>query len=460
MGSQPQGTQLWAKNLPLDSLVHAFTVGQDPQLDLALLPFDTWGSAAHARTLHRAGLLTSEDARALVAALAELQVEARAGALVIRPEQEDGHTLLEAELTARLGEPGRRIHAGRSRNDQVATALRLWMREQVLVLEAAALGLAEALVAFAEAHPGPLPGYTHLRLAMPSSWAQWAGAHAEALHEEVEALESLWARLDRCPLGSGAGYGVPLPLNRTYTAGLLGFTRLHRNAAEVQLTRGRVEGAFLHALASLGLALERLCQDALLYSTEAFGFLHLPEAFTTGSSLMPQKRNPDVLELARARARELRGQAARVDALATGLSSGYHRDFQLLKAPVMEASASALGLLQVLTHIVPGLRPTAAAQEVAKAPELHATQAACERTLAGQPFREAYRAVAADLAAGTFQAPAAPPRAQAAGSPGALDLEGLRADLEARGAWIASRRAHLDAAEAATWNVNSIGDLP
>ncbi|HJV23233.1 MAG TPA: lyase family protein [Holophagaceae bacterium] len=451
--------QLWAKGLPLDRLVHAFTVGRDPELDLQLLAHDAWGSAAHARTLHRAGLLSTPDARALVAELKVLQAQAKAGELVILREQEDGHTLLEAELTARLGEPGRRIHAGRSRNDQVATALRLWMREQLLAVETETLALAQALLAFAEANPGPLPGYTHLRRAMPSSWAQWATAHAEALHEELEAVESLWYRLDRCPLGSGAGYGVPLPLDRAHSASLLGFSRIHRNAAEVQLTRGRTEGAFLHTLGNLGLALERLCQDALLFSTEEFGFLRLPDAFTTGSSLMPQKRNPDVLELARARARELRGQAARIDALATGLGSGYHRDFQLLKAPLMEGTASGLELLRVLTHVIPGLEPLPASAQVAEAPELHATQAACERTLAGQPFREAYVAVAKEVSEGTFVRPSEPPAAQSAGAPGALDLGGLRRDLHECEVWIRSRRVHLAAAEATTWNLDTIGDL-
>ena len=452
--------QLWAKGLPLDGLVHAFTVGRDPELDLQLLAYDAWGSAAHARTLHRAGLLSTAEARALVGELKRLQTEAQAGALVILPSQEDCHTLLESELTARLGEPGRRIHAGRSRNDQVATALRLWMREQLLAVETETLALAQALLAFAGANPGPLPGYTHLRRAMPSSWAQWASAHAEALHEELESVESLWYRLDRCPLGSGAGYGVPLPLDRAHSASLLGFSRIHRNAAEVQLTRGRTEGAFLHTLANLGLALERLCQDALLFSTEEFGFLRLPDAFTTGSSLMPQKRNPDVLELARARARELRGQAARLDSLSAGLSGGYHRDFQLLKAPLMEGTASTLELLQVLTHVIPALEPLAPAARVAEAPELHATQAACERALAGQPFREAYGTVAKEVAEGTFQRPAEPPRAQAAGSPGALDLMGLKRDLHECDVWIRSRRIHLAAAEADTWNLDTFGDLP
>jgi argininosuccinate lyase len=448
------GSQLWAKDLPLDAAVHAFTVGEDPTTDLHLLPFDAWASAAHARTLQAAGLLSLEHARVLVGELERLRKEALQGRLVILPEQEDGHTLLEAELTARLGEPGRRIHLGRSRNDQVATAFRMWMREQVLEVGLALQGLASELLTFAEAHQsGAWPGYTHLRRAMPSSAAQWAGAAAEALIEELEALQGLWARLDRCPLGTGAGYGVPLALDRSLTADLLGFTRLHRNAAEVQMGRGRQEAALLHQLASIALTVERFSADAILFSTEEFGFLKLPDAFTTGSSLMPQKRNPDVLELARARARELRGRAALMDHLVGGLTGGYHRDFQLLKAPVVEAMAQALSLLGVLARVVPGLEVL----PVALTPELHATQAACERAAEGQPFREAYKAVAQEVMNGTFLAPSEGPRVEAAGSPGALDLASPAADLAAHRAWLEARRADLDAALARTFDLSTLG---
>jgi argininosuccinate lyase len=458
MGSQlpqPQsGAQLWSKDLPLDAAVHAFTVGEDPKTDLHLLPFDAWASAAHARTLHAAGLLSTSHAKLLVGELERLRIEALKGHLLILPEQEDGHTLLEAELTTRLGEPGRRIHLGRSRNDQVATAFRMWMREQVLQVGATLQTLASALLDFAKAHEGDAwPGYTHLRRAMPSSAAQWAGAVAEGLLEELEALQGLWARLDRCPLGTGAGYGVPLPLDRSLSADLLGFTRLHRNAAEVQAGRGRHEAALLHQLASLALTLERFSADAILFSTEEFGFLKLPDAFTTGSSLMPQKRNPDVLELARARARELRGRAALVDHLVSGLSGGYHRDFQLLKAPVVEAVAQALQLLGVLTRVVPGFEVL----DVPLTPELHATQAACERAAEGEPFRAAYKAVAKAVMEGTFTAPEHGPHSEATGGPGALDLASPAADLLVHRAWFAARRAQLDVALARTFDLSTLG---
>lgn len=439
------GNQLWAKDLPLDTAIHAFTVGEDPQTDLYLLPFDAWASAAHARTLHEAGLLSEGHTFELVRELEALREEALQGLLVIRPDQEDGHTLLEAELTARLGEPGRSIHLGRSRNDQVATAFRMWMREALLHVASDTVKLTEALLTFAKAHVyHPLPGYTHLRRAMPSSFAQWAGAAAEALLEELEAMQGVWSRLDRCPLGTGAGYGVPLPLNRSFTANLLGFTRLHRNAAEVQAGRGRYEAALLHELASIALTLERFSTDALLFSTEEFDFLHVPEAFTTGSSLMPQKRNPDVLELARARCRELRGQAAGLDHLLAGLSGGYHRDYQLLKAPVIAAVAKARGVLDALTRVVPALEIRPAAEEAMADATLHATQAACERAADGLPFREAYRAVAAEVLEGIFTAPTHAPVAEALGGPHHLDLANPEAELEGKRMWISARRDALD----------------
>lgn len=449
------GNQLWAKDLPLDAAIHGFTVGEDPMTDLHLLPFDAWASAAHARTLHEAGLLSAEHTSALVKALEELREEALQGQLVIRPDQEDGHTLLEAELTARLGEPGRRIHLGRSRNDQVATAFRMWMREALLQMASDMVRLTEVLLTFARIHVDhPLPGYTHLRRAMPSSFAQWAGATAEALLEELEAIQGVWSRLDRCPLGTGAGYGVPLPLNRSFSANLLGFTRLHRNAAEVQGGRGRHEAALLHELSSLALVLERFSTDALLFSTEEFAFLHVPEAFTTGSSLMPQKRNPDVLELVRARCRELRGQAAGLDHLLAGLSGGYHRDFQLLKAPVIAAVGNAQRVLGALIRVVPVLEVRPAAAEALGDATLHATQAACERAAAGLPFREAYREVASEVLAGTFEAPATAPAAEALGGPHNLDLVSPEAELEGKRMWISTRRDALDHALIRTFHFN------
>ena len=301
---------LWAKGLPLDAAIHRFTVGEDPLLDRQLLAFDAQGSAAHARMLGEAGLLDAAAARALIDALAQLKQEAEAGAIAISAEQEDGHTALEHALIARVGEAGKRVHLGRSRNDQVILALRLYLRERTLAIASQVHALAAALLAFARAHElTPLPGYTHLRRAMPSSFGQWAAGYAEGLLEELEAAQGLWTRIDRCPLGAAAGFGVPLPLKRERVAELLGFSRVQRAPVDVMNSRGRHEQALLDWIVSIAHTLEKLCWDLALYSTEEFGFVSLPNAFTTGSSIMPQKRNPDVLELARGRCRELRGIA-------------------------------------------------------------------------------------------------------------------------------------------------------
>jgi len=326
------GFQLWSKGLPLDEVMHRFTVGEDPQLDQRLLPFDALGSAAHALMLAQVGLLTAEDAAALVEQLGEISAQARRGQIHIRPEQEDCHTVIEALLTQVLGEAGKRLHLGRSRNDQVALALRLYLRAALLDVAAQAAELAQSFLDFARAHAGELmPGYTHLRRAMPSSFGLWGAAFAAGLAEEMQAQQAVYARLDRCPLGAAAGFGVPLPLDREYTARLLGFAGVQINPVDVLNSRGRHELAVVNALASVGLVLEKFLWDVALYSMPEFGFIKLPDAFTTGSSIMPQKRNPDVVELARGRCRELRGYALIVQELAGGLPSNYHRDLQLLK---------------------------------------------------------------------------------------------------------------------------------
>lgn len=422
-------TQLWSKGLPLDAAIHRFTVGDDPLTDRALLAHDCVGSAAHARTLAAAGLLAADDLAGLLAALRHLHGEARLGRLAITPEQEDAHTAIEQALVARVGEAGKRIHLGRSRNDQVMVALRLWMRSAVVEVAHHLVVLAAALAARARRHAdAPLPGYTHLRRAMPSSIGQWLAGHAAGLTEELEAAHGLLARLDRCPAGAAAGFGVPLPIDRELTARLLDFSRVQVSPVDVINSRGRHEVALTAWLASIGGILERLHWDIALYSTEEFGFVRLPDAFTTGSSIMPQKRNPDVVELCRARCRELRGHAHMTGELAGGLPSNYHRDLQLLKAPVITAVSRALELLDVTRRVCEALEFDLARAAAAVTPELHATAAAYARARAGEPFRDAYQAVARELAAGGF-VPSAAVEAPALGAPGRLGLEQLDAEL-------------------------------
>ena len=395
---------LWAKGLPLDEQLHAFTVGDDPLIDLQLLPFDAEGSAAHARMLGECGFLPEKEAKALVAALRSLKEQIKRGELTITREQEDGHTALEVALTKKLGPTGARIHLARSRNDQVQTALRLWMRVRLLDLAEALVKCASVFLDFASAHSStPLPGYTHMRRAMPSSWGMWGVAFAEGLIEELEQLPAIWSRIDRCPLGAAAGFGIPLRLNRERAAELLGFSRVQRSPIDVMNGRGRHEQAITAWIVSAAGTLEKALWDLLIWSSEEFNFVRLPDIFTTGSSLMPQKRNPDVLELARGRCRELRGLTALLAQISGGLPSSYHRDQQLLKAPFFEIVAKGKQLFDVVTRLLPGLEINKEACSAACSEEVHAASEACRLAGEGIPFRAAYAQVARQLQDGSFK---------------------------------------------------------
>jgi argininosuccinate lyase len=437
---------LWAKGLPLDEQLHAFTVGDDPLIDLQLLPFDAEGSAAHARMLSGCGLLPENEAKALVAALRRLKEQSERGELTITREQEDGHTALEVALTKKLGPTGGRIHLGRSRNDQVQTALRLWMRVRLLDLGEALGNCASSFVDFARTHSSTLlPGYTHMRRAMPSSWGMWSVAFAEGLIEELEQLPALWSRIDRCPLGAAAGFGVPLKLNRECTAELLGFSRVQRSPIDVMNSRGRYEQAIAAWIVSAAGTLEKMLWDLLIWSTEEFNFVRLPDLFTTGSSLMPQKRNPDVLELARGRCRELRGLAALLSDLSGGLPSSYHRDQQLLKGPFFEIVVKGEQLFKVMTRLLPGLEINEQACAAACSEEVDAASEACRLASEGMPFRAAYAQVARQLQDGSFRparkaaSDTVPEAAQLASTEIAITL----ADIKN---WIGSRRRFLGSA--------------
>lgn len=448
----PTHERLWAKDLPLDVAIHRFTVGEDPDTDLTLLPWDALGSAAHAKMLAATGLLEPSDAAALIRGLKRIANLARQNAFPIPPHMEDGHTAIEADLTRSLGAVGQRIHLGRSRNDQVILAFRLYLRDGLLRLGLRVSDLAAAFLAFARTHQTtPLPGYTHLRRAMPSTFGLWAAAFAEGLLEELEALQAVYRRLDRCPLGSAAGFGVPLPIDRELTAKLLGFSKVQRSPIDVQNSRGRHETALLQWAASTGGVLEKFLWDVSFYSTEEFGFLKLPDAFTTGSSIMPQKKNPDVVELARGRCRELRGTAGLVDQIGSGLPSSYHRDLQLLKRPVIAGLRQADELFGVLVRLVPALKVDAEATAAASTDELYAAHQAYVYVQEGLPFREAYRKVAQQLQDGTFAPDREALTATHLGGAGNLALDDLAVELVSARSWIEGKRQIHAMAEEALW---------
>lgn len=445
-------TRLWAKDLPLDEAIHRFTVGEDPQTDLALVAWDALGSAAHARMLAASGLIPDADAAALVAGLRDISDRAKRGDFSIPVHMEDCHTAIEADLTQKLGAAGARIHLARSRNDQVILALRLYQRDALLRLGARVADLAEAFLAFAKSHQDlPLPGYTHLRRAMPSTFGLWATAFAEGLLEELEALQGVYGRLDRCPLGSAAGFGVPLPIDRALTAKLLGFSKVQRSPIDVQNSRGRHEVALLQWAASVGGVLEKFLWDVSLYSTEEFGFLKLPDAYTTGSSIMPQKKNPDVVELARGRCRELRGAAGLLEQIAAGLPSSYHRDLQLLKRPLVTTLDGADQLFAVLKPLLPALQVQAEKAAAASSDELYAAHQAYVLVQSGLPFRDAYREVAKQLQDGSFAPDRTALTATHLGGAGNLALDVLATDLATARAWIEAKASVHAQAEAALW---------
>ena len=391
-------TRLWDKGAPLDARVLRYTAGEDYALDERLVPYDVRASLAHAEMLHAQQLLSAADLAALRAALEALGAEHERGAWHIELEDEDGQTALERRLTARAGSAGARIHLGRSRNDQVLTALRLYLRDVVAQLAAAARAGAQALRALGEreAHT-PLPGYTHMQQAMPSSVQLWAGGFAAELDDDAAGLLLVLRRLGKSPLGSAAGYGTPgLPIDREATRARLGFESVHEPVTAVQLSRGKAEAQLLCELALLQQDLSRFAADVLLFATSEFGFVTLADAFTTGSSIMPQKRNPDLFELLRARAATAQACLAEVLGVCAKLPSGYQRDLQLIKFPLFRAIDLAADSLAILPDAIAAL--TFRRDAVRLEPGIHAAEEANRLVLSeGLPFREAYRRVAAKL---------------------------------------------------------------
>ena len=397
---------LWSQSTAPDEAMLAYTVGDDRHWDEYLLEWDVIGSLGHVEGLYASKLVTRRDRDRLRAGLRAALKAVRRGSLGIGPEHEDAHSAVEAWLTRRLGATGERVHTGRSRNDQVACDLRLFLKDSLLRIEMQALGLVSELLLFADHHEAALwPGYTHLRPAMPSSAGMWAGALAEGLLDTLGTLDGVWRLVDRSPLGSGAGYGVPLPLNREAAATALGFAAVEPNVAQVQNGRGKLEAAVLFWCVQLGHDLAKLATDVVLLSGEEFGLLSLPARFATGSSIMPQKRNPDVFELTRARAAVLEGDLAAVLALRSKLTSGYHRDFQLLKEPLIRGLGRIEDMVTMMTLVVPALGVrTERGLELLQGGVL-ATDEVMRRVETGVPFRRAYREVAAALTRGDRMPP-------------------------------------------------------
>ena len=391
-------TRLWDKGTPLDARVLQFTAGDDYILDNRLVRYDIQASVAHAEMLAAQGLLSAADLTLIREALLAIGDEHAKKIWQVSLEQEDCQTAIENLLTARIGATGGRLHAGRSRNDQVLVALRLYLRDATEELRRSAIAVAESLDALAIRHGAMvLPGYTHMQQAMPSTVALWAHGFAAEIRDDAEGLALTQRRIDKNPLGSAAGYGTPnLELSREETRHRLGFAVTQDPVTAVQLSRGKAEAQLLFELTLLTQDVGRLAAELLLFYTQEFGFVTLPSAFTTGSSIMPQKRNPDVFELIRGRSSVAQAALNEVLGITQKLTSGYHRDLQLIKPPLFRGIDSCLQTLEILPSALAGVsfRP----ENIQLDPGIHAAAAA--NTLVakeGIPFREAYRQVAAKL---------------------------------------------------------------
>ena len=422
--------KLWQKGAAAHEKVDHFTVGKDREYDLLLAPYDCEASIAHANMLAQVGLLTTEEATALVEVLNELKLAAQNGAFTIEAEHEDMHSKIEHVLTQRLGDVGKKIHTARSRNDQVLVAMHLYVKHELVAIKAQVTELFDLLLTLAEKHKNDLiPGYTHLQVAMPSSIGLWLSAYAESLVDDLYAWQSAYKMADQNPLGSAAGYGSAFPIDRVHTTEALGFAQLKVNAVAAQMSRGKLEKSTATALASIGSTLAKLCMDICLYMGQDFNFISFPDALTTGSSIMPHKKNPDLFELVRGKCNALQALPNQLTLLTTNLPSGYHRELQLAKGPIIEAIQELKACLDILLFSLPQLEVKKDITEQEKYDYLFSVDTLNADVLAGKPFREAYRDLGKAIEAGEYTPNRKIPHTHL-GSIGNLGLEEIRRKMD------------------------------
>ena len=396
--------KLWEKNVQVDQEVDRFTVGKDREMDLYLAKYDVLGSMAHITMLERIGLLTAEELQTLLAALREIYKVADSGKFVIEDGIEDVHSQVELMLTRSLGDMGKKIHSGRSRNDQVLLDLKLFTRAQIQALVTAVTSLFEVLIAQSNRYQAVLmPGYTHLQVAMPSSFGLWFGAYAESLVDDLQLLQAAYRVCNRNPLGSAAGYGSSFPLNRQLTTDLLGFDSLDYNVVYAQMGRGKMERTVAFALAGIAATLSKLAFDACLFNSQNFGFIKLPDQFTTGSSIMPHKKNPDVFELTRAKCNKIQGLPQQITLIANNLPSGYFRDLQIIKELFLPAFDELKDCLQMVTHMMREVKVNEHILDDERYALMFSVEEVNRRVVAGVPFRDAYKQVGLEIEAGQFK---------------------------------------------------------
>lgn len=395
--------KLWQKDKASLDEVERFTVGLDREMDLYLAPFDVLGSLAHIRMLESVGLLSTDDLQVLSAGLKDIYRDIQAGKFRLQDDVEDIHSQVELLLTSKLGDAGKKIHSGRSRNDQVLVDVKLFLRHAVEELTREVKTFFDLLITLSEKFKDyQYPGYTHLQLAMPSSFGLWFGAYAESLVDDMIVLEGAYRVINKNPLGSAAGYGSSFPLNRRMTTELLGFDDLNYNVVYAQMGRGKTERIVAQALSNIGATLAKMSMDVTLYMNQNFGFVRFPDELTTGSSIMPHKKNPDVFELIRAKGNRLQALPGELSLLTSNLPSGYHRDLQLLKEPLFPAFGSLTDCLRMAGLMLGNIQVTGDILRDEKYRYLFSVEEVNKLVLQGVPFRDAYKKVGREIEKGEF----------------------------------------------------------
>jgi len=395
--------KIWQKNIDVNQFVENFTVGKDRELDLQMAKFDVLGSLAHTQMLETIDLLTAEELKTVQQELKNIYAEIEAGNFRIEDSVEDVHSQVEWLLTQRIGEAGKKIHSGRSRNDQVLVDLKLFFRACIEDMVEQTSTLFNQLIELSNTHKDKLlPGYTHLQIAMPSSFGLWFGAYAESLADDMELMLAAWKITNKNPLGSAAGYGSSFPLNRTLTTELLGFESLNYNVVYAQMGRGKTERILAQAMSALAATLAKMAMDVCLFINQNFGFISFPAELTTGSSIMPHKKNPDVFELIRSRCNKIQALPNEIAMMITNLPSGYHRDLQLLKENLFPAITSLNECLEIATFMFQNITIKDDILKDKKYDYLFSVEVVNDLALQGVPFREAYKIVGEQIENGTF----------------------------------------------------------
>lgn len=395
--------KLWQKGAAAHEKVDSFTVGKDREYDLVLAQYDCEASMAHAKMLGAIGLITTAEAQQLCKVLEALKEDAEKGVFTIENEFEDMHSKIEHVLIEKLGDLGKKIHAARSRNDQVLVAMHLYLKQELTEIKTQVIALFDLLLELAEKHQDELiPGYTHLQVAMPSSIGMWLSAYAESLVDDLYFWEAAFKIADQNPLGSAAGYGSAFPIDRELTTKLMAFKQLKVNAVASQMSRGKLEKSTAMALSSIGSSLSKMCMDICLYMGQDFDFISFPADLTTGSSIMPHKKNPDLFELVRGKCNSLQGLPNQLALLTTNLPSGYHRELQLAKGPIIDAVQELKSCLDILLFSLPQLRVSQNTTDQKKYDYLFSVDTLNADVIAGKPFRDAYRELGEAIENGTY----------------------------------------------------------